>query len=48
MRLEINPFSQHDTFSTFQAFLTDKLKLSGLGKQHPLEGKRPLRHNSTA
>ena len=26
--------------STFQAFLTNKLKLSGLGKGHPLEGKR--------
>jgi hypothetical protein len=26
--------------STFQAFLSNKLKLSGLGKGHPLEGKR--------
>lgn len=26
--------------STFQAFLTNKLKLTGLGKDHPLEGKR--------
>ncbi|MCW2365965.1 hypothetical protein M2341_001412 [Sphingobium sp. B7D2B] len=26
--------------STFQAFLTNKLKLTGLGKEHPLEGKR--------
>ncbi len=26
--------------STFQAFLSNKLRLSGLGKTHPLEGKR--------
>lgn len=26
--------------STFQAFLSNKLRLSGLGKNHPLEGKR--------
>ena len=26
--------------STFQAFLTNKLKLSGLGKHHPLDGRR--------
>lgn len=26
--------------STFQAFLTNKLKLTGLGRDHPLEGKR--------
>jgi hypothetical protein len=26
--------------STFQAFLTNKLRLTGLGKDHPLEGKR--------
>ena len=26
--------------STFQAFITNKLKLTGLGKDHPLDGKR--------